>query len=491
MVMLKNKYSKNLIFMYVLLPFLFFAGMAVFDGTVWCVDSPSYTSMDFSREPVYPLFLLGIRKIFEFFDFTGEMYGQPSYLFCAVIMQSLLWVYVTARLGFFMYKVALDNTYEGKARLIGFMAVFFQIAVCVLNRFVAARGSMYSECIMTESLAMPLFVLFNIRLFMALKDYSLKNNAILFLLCVFISGIRKQMLITLLIWGFVSFVLHLLWKRTRDFGKFVKNCILIVIAVICISLVDRGYNYCVRGVFAEHTGNSKGGLDTVLYTAEPSDSALYEKYDDSEDYPDLSRLYTDIYNVLIEKELTIDFAPSGYELGDESAISNSDWVSMAAHYADCYDIIGFDVVLPLCEEYVAENFPELDEVSAQLKEDAVEKVLLTELLKNDLLGMFKGQSKAFTYVLKANVLKAFVISVANISPRILITASLVIYILYLTLMFRMGVLQKRKDFVLMSFIVLAGICINSVVTGSMIFPQPRYMCYSMGLFYLMATCDIL
>mgnify|MGYP007069953077 CR=1 FL=1 len=489
--MLKNKYSKNLIFMYVILPFLFFAGMAIFDGTVWCVDSPSYTSMDFSREPVYPLFLLGIRKVFELFDFAGEMYGQPSYLFCAVIIQSFLWIYSTSRLGFFMYKVARDNTYENKARLMGFMAVFFQIAVCVLNRFIAARGSMYSECIMTESLAMPLFVLFNIRLFMALKDYNKVNLAALFLLCVLISSIRKQMLITLIIWGFVSFVLHLLWKRTRDFRKFVETCILVILAFICISVADRGYNYVLRGRFVEHIGNSKGALDTVLYTAEEEDASLYEKYETSEDYPNLSALYSEIYDTLTQRELTIDFAPAGFEQGENSTISNSDWVSMAAHYADCYDIIGFDVVLPLCEEYVAEYFPELDDISAQIKEDAVEKVLLTELMKKDIAGMLKGQSKAFVYVLKANVLKAFVISVANISPRILITVSLVIYILYLTLMFRIGALHKKKDFALLSFIVIVGICINSVVTGSMIFPQPRYMCYSMGLFYLMATCDIL
>ena len=489
--MIKTKQEKNLILLYVILPFLFFMGMAVYDGTVWCVDSPSYTSMDFSREPVYPLFLLGIRKIFEFFDFAGTMYGQPSYLFCAVIIQSLLWVYTTARLGFFMYRVAGDNTYENKAKLIGFLAVFFQIAVCVLNRFVAARGSMYSECIMTESLAMPLFVLFNIRLFMALKDYNKLNVTVLFLLCVLISSIRKQMLITLLIWGFMSFVLHLLWKRTRNIKEFVENCILIVLAIVCISLADRSYNYAVRGVFVEHIGNSKGALDTVLYTAKAEDASLYEKYDDSEEYPNLSDLYAKIYQTMLDQKLTIDFAPAGYEKGEQSTIADSDWVSMASHYADSYDVIGFDVVLPLCDEYVAEYFPELEGTAASLKEDAVEKVLLTELMKKDITGIFKGESKAFLYVFKANVLKAFVISVANISPRILITASLAIYILYLTLMFRMGVLRKKEDILLMAFIVIVGVFINSVVTGSMIFPQPRYMCYSMGLFYLLMSCGIL
>ena len=38
------------------LPLIFYIGIAVLDGPVWCVDSQSYVSMDFSREPVYPLF---------------------------------------------------------------------------------------------------------------------------------------------------------------------------------------------------------------------------------------------------------------------------------------------------------------------------------------------------------------------------------------------------------------------------------------------------
>jgi hypothetical protein len=54
-------------------------------------------------------------------------------------------------------------------------------------------------------------------------------------------------------------------------------------------------------------------------------------------------------------------------------------------------------------------------------------------------------------------------------------------------MFRMGVLRKKEDILLMAFIVIVGVFINSVVTGSMIFPQPRYMCYSMGLFYLLMS----
>ena len=59
------------------------------------------------------------------------------------------------------------------------------------------------------------------------------------------------------------------------------------------------------------------------------------------------------------------------------------------------------------------------------------------------------------------------------------------------IMYRGNEKYVKDDFLLLAFLTLSGIAINSVVTGSMIFPQPRYMCYGMGLFYLALTCDII
>ena len=124
------------------LPLIFYIGLLVVDGPVWCVDSPSYTSMDFSREPVYPLFLLLFRKVFELFDFCGKMYGLDSYLFVAVLVQSLLWVYVTYRLAKEIFDAAASFLPLNKALFLGYTAVVTQIGVSALNRFAANRGSM-------------------------------------------------------------------------------------------------------------------------------------------------------------------------------------------------------------------------------------------------------------------------------------------------------------------------------------------------------------
>ena len=138
---------------------LFFFGIAFIDGPIWCVDSGSYASMDFSREPVYPTFLWILRTIF----------GENIYLFVAVTLQSLLWVYATCIATMYVYDLASEllpqDKKSGFFKLVFVLLVFFsQLLTSILNRFVAQRGSMYSESIMTESLAMPLFVLFCIRL---------------------------------------------------------------------------------------------------------------------------------------------------------------------------------------------------------------------------------------------------------------------------------------------------------------------------------------
>ena len=167
---------------------------------------------------------------------------------------------------------------------------------------------------------------------------------------------------------------------------------------------------------------------------------------------------------------------------------------MVDHYAMSYDVIGFDVVLPICDEYVAEHYPELDRTHAQIKENEIENLLFGKLLGHALSNIVKGQDRGAVYVLTANILKAFVISNANISPAVLIKASLVIYVIYLAAFIALFLRKKTSQRTLaarMMFIVLSGIAINCVVTGSMIFPQPRYMCYGMGLFYLALLCGIL
>ncbi len=482
---MKNKDIESFKILVFVLPFIFYMITALVDGPKWCVDSQSYVSMDFSREPVYPLFLMLFRKIFEAFDFVGTLYDLPSYLFPVILVQSLVWVFAAYYLAVNIYQSVVKECGSQKAYILGVLAVVLQMAVAGLNRFVAGRGSMYSESIMTESLAMPLFVIFTVMLWKLLKKFSFKGFISVLLMSVLISSIRKQMLITIIIWFAAALLVYLVPAKRKP-KYFVYTICGVVISFALIGLIDRGYNLWMRGVFVEHIGNSKGALDTVLYTASEEDASIY---DDQDEYPGLSELYADIYEECRDKELLIEFA-KGYELGDKSTVFNSDWAAMASHYADSYDVIGFDVVQVKCDEYVAEHFPKLEGVWAQLKENDVEAALLSGLLKKDIKAIFTGRGGKVLYVMTANILKAFVYSVANMTPGVLIGISGFIYILYMLLLVKMG-LQRNKELFILSITVILGIAINSMVTGAMIFPQGRYMCYGMGLFYLTTCCGIL
>lgn len=476
---------------------VFFVGIALIDGPKWCVDTPSYVDMDYTREPVYPLFLLGLRTLFEKLEITSVAYDLPAYLTMAVVLQSILWVVAIHRLGVYIYDLCSKSMSHVKARVMMLLAEALQVAVAFLNRFAAKRGSMYSESLMTESLAMPLFVLFTVLLLKSLEEYKIWDCVKLFLLATLISSIRKQMLVVVLMWGFTSFVLHLFIKRYRSLKKFSYTVIFAVLTIVAVALFDRGYNLAVRGVFAGHTGNSKGGLCTVLYTAQPEDVSLF---DGNDKYPEIGSLFASIMQECRDQQLTIDFA-EGYERGAGQKIATSNWTEVASHYADSYDVIGFDVVLPMCDEYVAQHYPELEGAKARLMEDAIERELFQTLLSGTIAKALRGEGKDALYVLKANILKAFVISNANISPSVLIKISLIIYGIYIALFIACAVrtvqqtketaggqvpesLTTRRKMLVLGLVVMAGLAINCVVTGSMIFPQPRYMCYSMGLFYL-------
>ncbi|PWT26297.1 hypothetical protein [Butyrivibrio fibrisolvens] len=485
--MFSNKSSTGTVkfkFISLALLVLFYLGIAMVDGPEWCVDTYSYVTMDFSREPVYPLFLLGLRCLFEILHITAKPYGLPAYLTAAVIIQSLLWSFAAYYLGAFILD-ATRSLGNKKSLCLSAMAMLFQIGVAGINRFVAKRGSMYSESLMTEALAMPLYVIFTIVLIKSIDNYAGRSICKLFALGVIICSIRKQMLIVLITWGFVSFVYHLFVKKSRNLKKFILTCILLILAYASIIFVDEVYENLDRGVFTTHIGNSKGGLDTMMYTASLEDADVFADID-SEKYPEIEDLYIKIYDACREQELMIDFAP-GYELKENSNVFNSDWPAMVDHYAECYDVIGFDIVGPILQTYVLCYYPELDDVHSMMMQDEVEGLLFKKLLKNKIGKVLNGTDKGAVYVFTANVLKAFVISNANMLPKVLIKISAVLYAVFL-IVFIAVLLKKNtpiRSFTLrLMFIVMAGIAINCFITGALIFPQPRYMCYGMGLFYL-------
>ena len=133
---------------------LFYLLFPFFDGPVWCADSASYAFMDISREPLYPAFLALTR-----IRGAGNAAEAEAYI-VTVILQSLLAGFSAWYAGLVIKRTKDQST------LLQIAAIVFQFAVVLLCRFAAVRGSVYTDCIMTEGLGLSLFVLFILELYL-------------------------------------------------------------------------------------------------------------------------------------------------------------------------------------------------------------------------------------------------------------------------------------------------------------------------------------
>jgi len=511
--MKSNKYrsTKVITFVFCMLFFLIFA---IIDGPVICVDSESYITMDLSREPIYPLFLAFFRKIL---GSESLLYGEPAYLFAAVLAQSIIWGFAVWKLGMLVFDETMrqvtsnssdsnlndskniSNTCDSKsgannkkAYIFMVITIIMQFLVCLLNRFAAGRGSMYSESIMTESLAMPIFLLFCISLYKCIrfdkaarlskgvsfdipdckirdlkkhleyeKKTRIKNskNFLLLLLEIFILiSIRKQMAICLIIAALIFFLYYLCKKNTRNIKRFVISFICLAIVFESCKLFDMGYNYILRGRAVEHTGNGKAVFCNLMFCANADDAQLFDSYG----YPELKDLFTSLITECKSAGLLYDDMPSDLSI-----------MEMADFYADSYDIIGFNIAMPIIFNYIDANFQGLDEISRQLKYDEIMNEINDVLMHEDMRPVMQ------MYIV--NVISALVTSNAR-SVDILVVPSFAIYFLFILLYICMikNKMANQKLFAEISFL---GIVINSLVVAALIFPQPRYMIYSMGMFY--------
>ena len=443
---------------------MFYLLFPVMDGPVWCVDSAGYVTMHITREPLYPTFLAMCRGI-------GRLCRADA-LLVTVILQSMF----AGAAAWFAGDTARKA--GNGSRLLQAAAILCQFAVTLLCRFAANRGSAYTDSILTEGLGLSLFVFFSCHLFLYLWTGKGRYLCWTMLFSFLLISLRKQMMITLLIMGIVFAWYELVRKRRVRW--FVCLCGMICGVVFAGKLFDRCYQYAVRGVWMEHSGNSMGILCTLLYSSDAErDRGLFE--DET-----IGMLYEEIMEQADEQQILYPYAEPG-------------WLSVAVHYADSYDAIGYGIINPVVEGYISENFHYSAEEAA-MKYDEICGAMSRTLFRQKLQPLLR----VYLY----NTWRGFVNSVAKANHLLSIYAA-VLYLLtgigagYLIVQRRrlnrqllrweeqpeedalkcrelIGRIDRSLCF---TFIVAVGIVINTLVVGMIIFTQPRYMIYGMGLFY--------
>lgn len=412
------------------------------DGPVWCADSGGYVSMHITREPLYPTFLALCRGL--------ERVLRVDALVITVVLQSVLAGFAAWYAG----KAVRDM--KAGSRVLQLAAVLFQFAVTLLCRFAAGRGSAYTDSILTEGVGLSLYVLFIVSLFLYIRTQRSRHLWLTLLFSFLLVSLRKQMMITLFIMGIV-FAWYIL-IRERKVRWFL--CLMAMIAGVFVAgkLFDRTYQYAVRGEWMEHSGNSMGLLCTLLYSSDvEKDQALFA--DET-----VRELYLEIMRQADAQQLLYKYAGSG-------------WLTVSSHYADSYDAIGYGIINPVVEGYMQENF-EYSETEAARKYDAVCGEMSRTLMRQSPMPLFK----VYVY----NLWKGLVNSIAQ-ANRLLSLYAAAAYIITGVMAWYLARCGSGAESLCFAFIVMTGIVVNALTVGIVIFAQPRYMIYSMGLFYT-AVC---
>lgn len=516
-------------------PLIFFVnlaayiGFALIDGPVWCRDSNSYATMDYTREPIYPTFLWLMRTLFgenvmvHGWDLTDRLGGkapamEPLYLMAVIVVQSILAAVTVWLLSKLCYEISGKLHYAAAANLVMW-------GVDLLNRFGAKRGSTYTQSIMTEGFGVSFYILFLLSLFQYLRQRRrmelgnevlwkryLRLSVLMMVLC---ASQHKQLTVTLIIFAAAAISADLrLLIRYRSFVKkgnqaanqggqqccrkketrktalswLSRDAAALLCAGVLIFLIGHVYNLTFHGVWSFHTGSADKIDSTLLYTVTEKDAELFVSNEKAapDDADNLRELFLSIEEELAGQQLRYVDAPSG------------SWVELCSHYADSYDIIGFEVLDPLVDSYVRTNQPDLIPGSMEF---AIATDQVCQSLEHVLIRQNPGR---LLYLWINNVRKGFVNTVLRVST-VLNWASLVLWISYLSALFLLIQREKHKsgascrvseknacnaaeekrcvDTILLAALVLLGTLVNCMVVGAIIFPQTRYMIYNMGLFY--------
>ena len=494
------------------------------DGPIWCRDSQGYVDLSPRRPYLYPLFLSGIRRL------TSEKSlknGLPAYLFYAGVVQALVNAYAAFFTAQTVYRIAGGGRREKRANTMALFALLFQFAVSLLNRFGAARGSMYAETVMSESLAMPIFSLLICHLVLALRAEfapeaggrrGAMRGMVLPLLFVAVDlflllGLRSQLVFCLPLVAFSFFVQDVWPKNRRRPLRFGILLLLLLLVFVGNGRAECLYNEKIHGFFAEHTGKHEAVLCTLLYTCSEQDAEEMTVLRDPVSEKDISGERdssgegegsdgTETSDVGQEKvsllrALFVACKERGVRMADVPA--GADWVETASHYADSYDIIGYDILIPTVETFVKEHPEDFHwdeqthrmiwekekktDANAKEKQDEQMRVELAyDTVSGELVKLLLHQNPLpFLRLYAYNIVKGFVCTNGRMMPA-LIPFCLFLYGLYF--LFYLWIRKKKeREIALFAEVVFLAIAFNVGVVGAVIFPQPRYMIYSMGLFY--------
>ncbi len=414
-------------------------------GPVLGADSRGYIEMISAREPVYPVFLWINRKLF----------GEAAYLWVVVIFQNLL-------MGFAVW-YCTEKLWKRFCRSAFSLAAMYAVhaGVAVLCQFLAERGSIYSNNIMTEGLTMSCWLIFMTLTVDAVEDGEYKKLIIALVLAALMTDMRKQMAVSYLTLGGAMVIGRI---RKDSVGKYFARLGITVLASLVSVILALGgtrlYNYVLRGEFTQNTRDMNLVLTTSLYVADREDASLIEE-------EAVRRLFIRTMYILNESESNHSYAPEG-------------WSALEQHYEDHFDIITVDTTGPLFVDYAVEQGFERG-LDAEQEADRMSGVIVKSIFSDNL--------KNYARVYLASFLNGMINTVAKRSSffdKYAFAAIFAVLLMSLYVLFLRDVPGEKQmhEAGRAGLYVLIAMAVNTGVAAALIFCQSRYMIYNMPLFYM-------
>ena len=226
----------------------YFFGVLISGGVRMYNDSEQYIVMHVRREPLYPVFLWIIRQI------SGGIW-----LTVTGIVQTL--IVIAASFRFITY---ISRRFELNI-LCELLVCAFTMLPYIVTPLASITHVQMSAAIMSESIALPLFLLFFIHAHRAVTDKRFTDLVISYVIAFALSLIRSNMMIVLIAWVIISLIVSVGIK------KMIWAVICIVMFVCSFPMKDlctKGYNLAFNGRFVGNQYANVTMLTNILYATD-------------------------------------------------------------------------------------------------------------------------------------------------------------------------------------------------------------------------------
>ena len=430
---------------------LFFFGIFLIYGTPVYNDSDQYIAMHVHREPVYPLFLYVIRCI-----------TPAHFKSVASILQSMLCIYASYRFVTYIRKT-FGLKIPGTC-----ICTLIVLTPYIITPLFSKLHIMMSIAIMSESVAIPLFILFVINLYDAFIKSKINKMLLAFLISLVLTLTRSQMIFTFILWFIMAVIMVCMRKpgESHKTGEAVVSpvadrfmgiivCVIIMITGFVLRDVStRAYNYVFNGRYVDSVYSHINLLANILYVSDRDD------LDDHED-EHLKAIFHEIYDKADSQGYLYNNAKDG--------VSERVVYLEEVHDRIKYDCIEYGLRDIVEEETGIHDYIEYNRIADGYAGDMV-KALLPKVF---------GKWAADVFLLGT---RGLVRNIAVCHPVMYVYVALVLAFAIWSVIYllRKDIRDKTAWFMVIALLAVFG---NSYSTAIVIMCLSRYMIYGFPIIY--------